>query len=100
MFDQFEATSSAKLNRSKSSSRSAAGARNRSLLVDLVAHLKSKVDVGSVSSVSPYRSALESLASFDREVAKGVQVCSRIRWVEEGVLVSVLSPVREEACRG
>ena len=100
MFAQFEATSGAKLNRSKSSSRSAAGARNRSLLVDLVAHLKSKVDVGSVSSVSPYRSVLESLASLDREVAKGAQVCSRIRWVEEGVLVSVLSPVREEACRG
>ena len=78
MFNQFEATSGAKLNRSKSSSRSAAGARNRSLLVDLVAHLKSKVDVGSVSSVSPYRSALESLASLDREVAKGAQVCSRI----------------------
>ena len=39
--------------------------------MDLVAHLKSKVDVGSVSSVSPYRSVLESLPSLDREVAKG-----------------------------
>lgn len=33
--------------------RSAAGARNRSLLADLVAHLKTKVDAGSVSCVSP-----------------------------------------------
>ena len=60
------------------------GARNRSLLADLVVHLKTKVDAGSVSCVGPYRSALESLASLDREAAKGAQVHSRIRWVEEG----------------
>ena len=65
-------------------SRSAMGARNRSLLADLVVHLKTKVDAGSVSCVGPYRSALESLASLDREAAKGAQVHSRIRWVEEG----------------
>ena len=65
-------------------SRSAGGARNRSLLADLVAHLKTKVDAGSVSCVGPYRSALESLASLDREAARGAQVRSRIRWVEEG----------------
>ena len=59
-------------------------ARDRSLLADLVAHLKTKVDAGSVSCVGPYRSALESLASLDREAAKGAQVHSRIRWVEEG----------------
>ena len=64
-------------------SRSAGGARNRSLLADLVAHLKTKVDAGSVSCVGPYRSALESLASLDREAARGAQVRSRIRWVEE-----------------
>lgn len=52
-------------------SRSAGGARNRSLLADLVAHLKTKVDAGSVSCVGPYRSALESLASLDREAARG-----------------------------
>ena len=65
-------------------SRPAAGARNRSLLTDLVAHLKTKVNAGSVSCVGPYRSALETLASLDREAAKGAQVRSRIRWVEEG----------------
>ena len=70
-------------------SRSAAGARNRSLLVDLIAHLKSKVDTGSVSCVCPYRSALESLPSLDREVAKGAQVRSCIRWVEEGESLSL-----------
>ena len=65
-------------------SRPAAGARNRSLLTDLVAHLKTKVNAGSVSCVGPYRSALETLASLDHEAAKGAQVRSRIRWVEEG----------------
>ena len=53
-------------------------------LVNFIAHLKAKVDAGSVSCVTPYQSALSTLAALDREAARGAQVRSRIRWVEEG----------------
>ena len=65
-------------------SRSSTEKRNRDTLVNLIAHLKAKVDAGSVSCVTPYQSALSTLAALDREAARGVQVRSRITWVEEG----------------
>ena len=65
-------------------SRSAMRSRNRDLLVRLVAHLKAKVDAGSISCPGPYHSALSELAALDSVVGRGAQVRSRIRWVEEG----------------
>ncbi|PFX29488.1 Transposon TX1 uncharacterized 149 kDa protein [Stylophora pistillata] len=65
-------------------SRSSTKKRNRDTLVNLIAHLKAKVDAGSVSCVTPYQSALSTLAALDREVSRGAQVRFRIRWVEEG----------------
>lgn len=53
-----------------------------------MAHLKLKVDAGSASCIVPYHSALEALASLEREAAKGAQIRSRIKWVEEGETLS------------
>ena len=64
--------------------RSKTRSANRELLVRLIEHLKAKVDNGSSSCVAPYHSALEALAKIDLELAKGAQVRSRARWVEEG----------------
>lgn len=64
-------------------SRSEDKSRNRDFLVRLIDHLKLKVDAGS-SCIGPYHSALSELAKMDLEAAKGAQVWSRIRWVEEG----------------
>ena len=68
-------------------SRSAAQSRNRELLVRLVDHLKSKVDLGWVSCLGPYHSA-----------AKGAQVRSRIRWVVEGETSSAYFLRLEKKC--
>ena len=65
-------------------SRAATRSRNRDLLVRLIDHLKAKVDAGSISCLEPYHSALSELAALDSEAARGAQVRSRIRWVEEG----------------
>ena len=64
--------------------RSAARSKNRDLLVRLAEHLKARIDAGSVSCLAPYHGVLTQLANFDLETAKGAQVRSRIRWVEEG----------------
>ena len=69
-------------------SRSATRSRNRDLLVRLVDHLKAKVDLGWASCLGPYHSALAELARIDQLAAKGAQVRSRIRWVEEGEVSS------------
>ena len=50
----------------------------------LVNHLKSRVDSGMMSCIGPYHSALAELAKFDLDAARGAQVRSRARWVEEG----------------
>lgn len=50
-------------------------------MVPLVDHLKVKVDSGFSTCVGRY---LPELAKLDLEAAKGVQVRSRVRWVEEG----------------
>jgi len=65
-------------------SKTKARSRNRDLLIRLIDHLKSKVDAGSVSCLGPYHSALSELANLDSWAAKGAQVRSRIKWVEEG----------------
>ena len=64
----------------KSSARSGL----RDLLVRLIDHLKSKVDLGSSSCLGPYHSALAELAAMDFQAARGAQVRSRAKWVEEG----------------
>ena len=64
--------------------RSAARSKNRDLLVRLADHLKARIDAGSVSCLAPYHGVLSQLAKIDLETAKGAQVRSRIRWVEEG----------------
>ena len=64
--------------------RSAAQSKNRDLLVRLAEHLKAKIDAGSVSCLAPYHGVLAQLAKMDLEAAKGAQVRSRIRWVEDG----------------
>ena len=57
---------------------------SRDLLVRLSDHLKTRFDEGLVSAYEPYRSMLSRLAELDLAAAKGAQVRSRIRWVEEG----------------
>ena len=47
------------------------------------------MDAGSVSCLGPYHSALSELANLDSWAAKGAQVRSRIKWVEEGETSSV-----------
>ena len=64
--------------------KSRARSCNRDLLVRLVEHLKMKVDGSSSSCVGPYHSAMAELAKLDLEAARGAQVHSRARWVEEG----------------
>ena len=64
--------------------RSKARSSNRDLLVRLVDHLKVKVEGGSSTCVGPYLSAPAELAKLDLDVAKGAQVRSRARLVEEG----------------
>ena len=66
------------------SERSRARSSHRDLLIRLIDHLKAKVDAGSSSCVGPYQSALADLAKLDLEAARGAQVRSRARWVEEG----------------
>ena len=64
--------------------RAAAQSKNRNLLVRLADHLKAKVDAGSVSCLAPYQGVLKQIAELDLEAARGAQVRSQIRWVEEG----------------
>ena len=56
---------------------------SRDLLVRLSVHLKARFDESLVSAYEPYSSTLNRLAEFDLAAAKGAQVRSRIRWIEE-----------------
>ena len=56
----------------------------RALLSRLADHLKFHVDLGRMSCLGPYQSTLAELGRFDLEAARGAQVRSRVRWVEEG----------------
>ena len=66
------------------SRKSSARSGLRDLLVCLIDHLKARVDLGSSSCLGPYLSALAELAALDSQAARGAQVRSRARWVEEG----------------
>ena len=78
--------------------KSRARASNRDLLVRLVEHLKMKVDGGSSSCVGPYHSAMAELAKLDLEAARGAQVRSRARLVEEGETSSAYFFRLEKKC--
>ena len=80
------------------SERSRVRSNSRGLLVHLIDHLKAKVDNGSSSCVGPYQSAMAELAKFDLEVARGAQVRSRARWVEEGETSSAYFFRLEKKC--
>ena len=56
----------------------------RDLLTRLASHLKSRVDAGFVACMAPYRSTLAQLERLDVVAARGAQVRSRSRWVEDG----------------
>ena len=64
--------------------RASARRVERDLLVRLADFLKQRVDSGAMFCFGPYQSTLSSLAKFDLEAARGAQVRSRVRWVEEG----------------
>ena len=71
---------------------------SRDLLVCLAVHLKAHFDEGLVSVHEPYCSMLSRLAEFDLAAAKGAQVRSRIRWVEEGETSSSYFCLLEKKC--
>lgn len=54
----------------------------------LVEHLKDKLDNGLLSVLDGYRSVLNKLSHFDLQAARGGQVRSRVRWVEDGEISS------------
>ena len=62
--------------------------RERTLLVDLAAHLKAKIDCGSVLFMDIYKRVLPRIAEFDRLKAEGACVSARVRWAEEGEMSS------------
>ena len=62
--------------------------QTRSLLSRLAGHLKERLDAGMVSCLGPYQAVLGRLAKLDMEAAKGAQVRSRVKWVEEGEVSS------------
>ena len=70
---------------------------SRDLLSRLADHLKSRFYEGLISAYVRYRSVLNRLAELDLAQARGAQVRSRIRWVEEGETSSSYLSSREEA---
>ena len=71
---------------------------SRNLLVHLSLHLKTHFDEGLVAAYEPYRSTLSRLAEFDLAAARGAQVRSRTRWVEEGETSSAYFCRLEKKC--
>lgn len=59
-------------------------AQKRSLLVNLASHLKSRVDSGVVSCFDVLESVQSQIVEIDLTVAKGAQIRSRVKWVEDG----------------
>jgi len=64
--------------------RSAKKKERSRLLSQKVASLKSLVDQDHVSVLSDYTEVLSDLQEFSLDEARGAQVCSRARWVEDG----------------
>lgn len=58
--------------------------QSRSVLVTLAAHLKFKIDDGTVSLLDVYERVLGKIAELDRSAAEGARIRSRIKWAEEG----------------
>ena len=56
----------------------------RSLLSNLASHLKPLVDSGRSSLRHIYNTTLSRLKALDLEIARGLQIRSHIKWVEEG----------------
>ena len=55
-----------------------------SVLSHLAYFLKAKIDSGSLSLVGTYHSVLSRLKQLDFDAARGAQVRSRVKWVEQG----------------
>ena len=70
------------------SQRSRSASQECDLLVRLAKHLKSRLDSGLVSCMGAYLSVLDRLSGLDSTAAKGAQVRSRVKWVEEGEVSS------------
>ena len=68
--------------------RSRQASQCRDVLTRHAEHLKGRVHAGCSSCLGPYRSVLEQLSKWDIEAAKGAQVRSRVRWVEDGEVSS------------
>ena len=62
--------------------------RERTLLVDLATHLKTKIDRSSVSLMDTYENVLARIADFNRLKAEGARVHARVQWAEEGEMSS------------
>ena len=58
--------------------------QSRSVLTALAAHLKAKIDAGTVSLLDVYHRVLGRIAEIDQSDAEGARVRSRIQWAEEG----------------
>ena len=70
----------------------------RDLLTRLACHLKSRVDAGFVDCMAPYRSTLAQLERLDVAAARGAQVRSPSRWIEEGESSSAFYLRQERKC--
>ena len=64
--------------------RAATSRKERSRLTALASEYKALLDAGQTSCLPDYKKVLMALKSLDLAEAKGAQVRSRIRWVEEG----------------
>lgn len=64
--------------------KSSTARSQRDLLVGLAEHLKSKLEQGNSSCLSPCYSTLAELAKLDLKAAQGAQVRSHVKWVEDG----------------
>ena len=69
------------------SRRSRSASQERDLLVRRAKHLKS-LDIGLFSCLGAYRSVLDRLFGLESTAAKGAQVRSQVKWVEEGEVSS------------
>ena len=61
-------------------------------------HLKAQVDAGFNSCVAPKRSTLAQLETLDSKAARGAQVRSRTRWIEDGESSSAFILHQERKC--
>lgn len=79
--------------------RSQARHLERDLLSKLASHLKCQIDNGATSPLPIYHSVLDRLKTLDLVAARGAQVRSRVKWVEEGESSSSFFYRLEKKCR-